>query len=276
LVGKAAIREIEADDLVKQTGGLWMKARNYEFLHQQFSLKSSREEVRQDKPAQTSQEVKRSISTAAGVIFSIGIVLFHLAHIHDLFGWPLGFLAGCFIWGVIFGVPAYFCFRMKSRTGVTVVAVLFLLAAGLDVAVVVSARNALQPQTEQVLHGSESRNQINQSVNTSQQPAKQVRPAQPLDLYPEKLPSGDLNAEYARIMAPVWMTMKSDELGYIRGTVSNDTPETIDKLKLSIKTARWERVYEVRVRAKCKATASFSVDIGEPGLEVENFRVQRE
>jgi hypothetical protein len=39
LVGKAAIGEIAADDLVKKTGDLWAKASNFDVLQQQFLLK---------------------------------------------------------------------------------------------------------------------------------------------------------------------------------------------------------------------------------------------
>jgi ribosomal protein S27E len=45
LVGKAALGEIEADDLVKRTGGLWAKARELAFLQQQFRPKASRRET---------------------------------------------------------------------------------------------------------------------------------------------------------------------------------------------------------------------------------------
>jgi GYF domain 2 len=44
LVGKAALGEIEADDLVRLTGGKWVKARDVDLLQQQFYLKRSREE----------------------------------------------------------------------------------------------------------------------------------------------------------------------------------------------------------------------------------------
>ena len=44
LIGKAAVREIEANDLVKKTGGLWQKAGDIDFLQQQFLLKQSRSE----------------------------------------------------------------------------------------------------------------------------------------------------------------------------------------------------------------------------------------
>jgi tetratricopeptide (TPR) repeat protein len=41
LVGKAALGDIEADDLVKQAGGLWTKARDFRFLRQQFLRQDS-------------------------------------------------------------------------------------------------------------------------------------------------------------------------------------------------------------------------------------------
>jgi len=48
LVEKAVTGEIKADDLVKQTGGLWTKARDFGFLQEQFLLMDSREEARQE------------------------------------------------------------------------------------------------------------------------------------------------------------------------------------------------------------------------------------
>jgi hypothetical protein len=45
LVGMAALGEIAADDLVKKTGGLWTKARDFGFLQQQFVPKQCREEA---------------------------------------------------------------------------------------------------------------------------------------------------------------------------------------------------------------------------------------
>jgi hypothetical protein len=48
LIAKAGDGEIEADDLVKQTGGLWTKAREFAFLQEEFLLRESREEVREE------------------------------------------------------------------------------------------------------------------------------------------------------------------------------------------------------------------------------------
>lgn len=45
LVEKAVAGEIEADDLVKKTGGLWTKASDFDFLRQQFLLRDSRQEA---------------------------------------------------------------------------------------------------------------------------------------------------------------------------------------------------------------------------------------
>jgi tetratricopeptide (TPR) repeat protein len=42
LTEKAGAGEIQADDLIKQTGGLWTKAQDFGFLQQQFLLKASR------------------------------------------------------------------------------------------------------------------------------------------------------------------------------------------------------------------------------------------
>ncbi len=80
----------------------------------------------------------------APAIFIAGGVLFLIGHHNILSGkspaGPLAFLLTCFIWGVLFGTPVYLCFQAKKRTTASLVATLFLLAAGLDVAVSVYNR----------------------------------------------------------------------------------------------------------------------------------------
>jgi hypothetical protein len=75
----------------------------------------------------------------AGVVFA-GVVLFLVGHLDILFDKPpgglLAFLVTCLIWGLIFGIPAYLCFRKKHRTGMEMVAGLFLVAAIFDLNVV--------------------------------------------------------------------------------------------------------------------------------------------
>ncbi len=56
-------------------------------------------------------------------------------------------LAYC-VWGLLFTIPAYFCFQNKQRNGMTMVATLFFLSAGLDVATIY-LRYALQPAPRQ-------------------------------------------------------------------------------------------------------------------------------
>ncbi len=80
----------------------------------------------------------------APAIFVAGGILFLIGHYDILSGkspaGSLAFLLTCFIWGVLFGTPAYLCFQAKKRTAASVVATLFLLAAGLDVGVAVYNR----------------------------------------------------------------------------------------------------------------------------------------
>ena len=138
LVGKAAIGEIEADDLVKRSGGRWIKARDVDFLQQQFLLTKSREETGQRSSTQASQKAEGTVNHAALVMFTIGTVLFLLGHVD---AGPLAFLLTCFVWGMFFGVPAYLCFQNKKQTGMRIVAEVFLFAAGLDVAVLFYKRS---------------------------------------------------------------------------------------------------------------------------------------
>jgi Flp pilus assembly protein TadD len=71
----------------------------------------------------------------------------------------------------------------------------------------------------------------------------------------------------------VWLVMKSDETGRLSGTVHNDTGKKIEGVRLWIKTARWERDYEAKVRVENNTTATFSIFIADRQLEVETFQV---
>src|SRR5260370_33145792 len=85
------------------------------------------------------------VSPAAWVIFALGGILFLL----DGFS-----ILRVLVWFVIFGAPVCLCLRYKKRRGVTFVATLFCLAAGLDAGVAVYNRYVLQPQIDQTLRGS--------------------------------------------------------------------------------------------------------------------------
>jgi hypothetical protein len=185
LVGKAAMGEIEADDLVKLSDGLWTKARGVGFLQQQFLLANFRK-----KPSQ---------GTFENLLVFLGISRFQ------------GEL-------LVFG------------------ACLLLVVV---VSAVVWAINRPANTDREVLVANDAR----------------VLPSPPPD---------------------VRMYMKSDNFGYLRGTVHNETGKTIEKLKLSIKTDRWQRIYEVKVRVENNASASFSVFVGEEQLEAQSFSVLTE
>jgi hypothetical protein len=66
----------------------------------------------------------------------------------------------------------------------------------------------------------------------------------------------------------------SDEAGYLRGSVTNDTGRPIERLRLRITTSKWaDRTFDVKVKVDHNATALFSFSVGEAGLRVESFRV---
>lgn len=99
-------------------------------------------------PTNSDSEPSGTISPSAWVIFALGVFLFVMAHGRWLFANPLHFLGICGGWGLVFGPPACFCSAYQKRTGMTVVAVLFLVAAGCDVAASAYSRAILPPQTE--------------------------------------------------------------------------------------------------------------------------------
>jgi hypothetical protein len=71
----------------------------------------------------------------------------------------------------------------------------------------------------------------------------------------------------------VTLISKSDEKGELHGTVHNDTDEHLGMLKLSIKTAKWERKFDVSVLVNRNTTQKFTVNIGEPLFDIQSFEV---
>jgi tetratricopeptide (TPR) repeat protein len=72
-----------------------------------------------------------NVSPAAWVLFAVGGGLFLIGQRTS----PVDFLLRILFWGILFGTPAYFFLRRRQHSRLTVVAVVFLVAAGLDVAV---------------------------------------------------------------------------------------------------------------------------------------------
>lgn len=70
----------------------------------------------------------------------------------------------------------------------------------------------------------------------------------------------------------VTLAKQSDHTGYIHGTVHNQTGEPIHKVLLSLKTAKWERTFEVSVTIPSYSTKNFQVFVGEPHLDLCSFR----
>jgi tetratricopeptide (TPR) repeat protein len=91
---------------------------------------------------------KGTVSTAAWVLFTVGAILFGVAHGKELFVRPDAFLLRCVVWGLFFGIPVCLDLRRKYRTSMTIIATLFCLAAGLDAASPFITRVILGPSTE--------------------------------------------------------------------------------------------------------------------------------
>jgi tetratricopeptide (TPR) repeat protein len=127
------------------------------------------EGARKNREPTADYEAKGTVSPAAMVIFTLGAVLFLLAHCHELFAGPRGcqsFLA----WGLGYGlllVVSFLLARRQCRKGI-LFAMLFFLAAGLDVAGTVYsnsfrqstakeiASEVRQPQKEKVFLGTQA------------------------------------------------------------------------------------------------------------------------
>jgi S1-C subfamily serine protease len=88
-------------------------------------------------PAETSSSsesglaARKAVSPVAWTLLTIGTVL---VFFHQPLN-PLLFIDRGLVWSLFFGIPAVLCFGQKKRSGITVVAILFFLAAGLDVCV---------------------------------------------------------------------------------------------------------------------------------------------
>lgn len=81
---------------------------------------------------------------------AVGASLFLFEHSRSWTSYPGLFLLTCFTWLVAFGVPARICFRSRLRNGATIVAVLFFLAATLEVVASYFSRKATLPPTQQL------------------------------------------------------------------------------------------------------------------------------
>jgi hypothetical protein len=80
LVGKAALGEIDGDDLVKKADGLWTKARDFGFLQQQFLLKGSGKEASPGLPSVSSPSDLVICVVVGGVLLAFLISLGVLAN----------------------------------------------------------------------------------------------------------------------------------------------------------------------------------------------------
>jgi tetratricopeptide (TPR) repeat protein len=77
---KAVAGEIDANDLVKQTGGLWTKARDFGFLQQQCLIKHPGEE---EKPNSLLEAAKFGAALVIGVCVVLALVMFVIAWAHS-------------------------------------------------------------------------------------------------------------------------------------------------------------------------------------------------
>ncbi|MFO0803616.1 MAG: hypothetical protein U0791_10930 [Gemmataceae bacterium] len=74
---------------------------------------------------------RRTISETAWVMIVLGTILLLCSQQVS----SAAVVVRCAIWGVSFGLPACFCYRMRSRSGISSIAALYCLAAGLDLAI---------------------------------------------------------------------------------------------------------------------------------------------
>jgi hypothetical protein len=70
----------------------------------------------------------------------------------------------------------------------------------------------------------------------------------------------------------VTVSARSDASGHLQGRVHNQTGQTLESLRLKVKTTTWERVFGVKVRVENNTTQSFKVYVGDPGAVVERCR----
>ncbi len=73
----------------------------------------------------------------------------------------------------------------------------------------------------------------------------------------------------------VTLSKRADREGVLHGVVHNPSSQPLDRVKLWVKSPKWDRVYEVKVAVENNATAAFAVPVAEPRAEVESFKVLR-
>lgn len=223
-----------------------------------------------------SQEAARDEQPTAGPAVwgftTVGLFLFFLSHGRDMFVFPGAFLLGVFTWGALFGVPARIFNRNRMRRSLTTVAVLFFLAAALDV---------LEKYHSEVVYSANPPPKVDFTaprLDTGAATADRENAAKIID--PETGEAYSADNPFAALIRgrpadipDVRMYLKSDERGYLHGTVHNDTGKRFDKLKLSIETERWKRVHEVHVWVEPNTTKNFEVYVADALLDVKSFRV---
>jgi len=135
------------NDKVRQNYCTWTNAKSFEFLifqtqespakrtPEQFDCNATQTTVATNSASEENLNSPANVQRrTATIFFVLGGFLFLFDHGRDLVGMPQVFFVTCFVWGLVFGLPATFLWRRKMHTGLIVIALLFCLAAALDIA----------------------------------------------------------------------------------------------------------------------------------------------
>ena len=77
-----------------------------------------------------------------------------------------------------------------------------------------------------------------------------------------------VDAKTAPKKPDVRLDTRSSYIGFLHGSVHNETGKPLQSLKLSIQTARWEKIYEVKLWVDNNTTRAFSVQVGDKDIGV--------
>jgi hypothetical protein len=221
-----------------------------------------------------SEDIQPTAGPAVWGFTTVGVLLFFLAHGSILFTRPVLFLAILLIWGILFGIPARILNRNRMRRGLTTVAVLFFSAAAYDAIVEIQIM-----MTNRAVQSANLNASPTVWRTTTRTPEPQIiDPETGETIDPITDPLGAAKVLSIRHDRPldvpdVRIQMKSDNSGYLHGTVYNDTRKRIEKLRLSIRTGRWTRIHDVKVQVEPNTTETFTVSIGDASLDVKSFSV---
>ena len=232
LVEKAVAGQVEADDLAKQNGGLWTKARDFSFLKQVIVNPPAKDTASN---ALDADLVGPTFSKKEYVIRFCALLA----------------CVGLILWGIISKAT-------NPRPP---------MAAAKSI--VNSSPLVFDPPLD--IKNSAVDSLLNNALcGTPAYIPPVFDPTPDIVKQPEKV---FVDATNLYIKPDITIKGQSDLSGHVYGSLHNGTGKTIERMKLSIKTPKWERAYETSCVTRDNTTNTFVIHIGEESLSVWGCRL---